>query len=200
VRRHELPVPPLQEQRRIVQALEEHLTRLEEAEAQLERVQRNLKRYRASVLQAAVEGRLVPTEAELARAKGRDYEPADVLLTRILAERRHRWHETRGRGKYREPVAQDTSGLPELPEGWCWATVDAVGEVLLGRRRAPEYRGELRPYLRLANVRDDRIDHDQIKRMPFDQSHAEHYLLRPGDILVSEGQSPERQLGSGAWR
>ncbi len=38
----------------------------------------NLKRYRASVLKAACEGRLVPTEAELAREEGRDYEPADV--------------------------------------------------------------------------------------------------------------------------
>jgi len=28
--------------------------------------------------------------------------------------------------------------------------------------------------------------------MPFDKLHAEHYHLRPGDILVSEGQSPER--------
>ena len=45
----------------------------------------NLKRYRASVLKAAVEGRLVPTEAELARQEGRDYEPAAVLLERILA-------------------------------------------------------------------------------------------------------------------
>ena len=72
--------------------------------ATLERVQRNLKRYRASVLKAAVEGQLVPTEAELARAEGRDYEPASVLLDRILAERRHRWHEAGGRGKYQEPV------------------------------------------------------------------------------------------------
>ncbi len=42
---------------------------------------RNLKRYRASVLKAAVEGRLVPTEAELARSEGRDYEPASRLLS-----------------------------------------------------------------------------------------------------------------------
>ena len=61
--------------------------------ATLERVQRNLKRYRASVLKAAVEGRLVPTEAELARSEGRDYEPAPVLLERILAERRRRWED-----------------------------------------------------------------------------------------------------------
>jgi hypothetical protein len=59
--------------------------------AALKRVQANLKRYRASVLKAAREGRLVPTEAELARKEGRDYEPADKLLQRILRERRARW-------------------------------------------------------------------------------------------------------------
>ncbi|MEQ8762815.1 MAG: restriction endonuclease subunit S, partial [Planctomycetota bacterium] len=91
VRRHRLPVPPLGEQHRIVEAIESYFTRLDDAVATLGRVQRNLKRYRASVLKAAVEGRLVPTEAELARRQGRDYEPASVLLDRILAERRRRW-------------------------------------------------------------------------------------------------------------
>lgn len=62
----ELPLPPLSEQQRIVEAIESYFTRLDDAVATLERVQRNLKRYRASVLKAAVEGRLVPTEAELA--------------------------------------------------------------------------------------------------------------------------------------
>ena len=40
-------------------------------------------RYRASVLKAACEGQLVPTEVELAAEEGRDYEPADALLNRI---------------------------------------------------------------------------------------------------------------------
>jgi len=64
-------VPPLPEQHRIVEAIESYLTRLDDAVASLERVRRNLERYRASVLKAAVEGRLVPTEAELARQEGR---------------------------------------------------------------------------------------------------------------------------------
>jgi len=96
---------PLPEQHRIVEAIESYLTRLDDAVASLERVQRNLKRYRASVLKAAVEGRLVPTEAELARTEGRDYEPASVLLERILKERRHRWIEDaaeKGRAKAEE--------------------------------------------------------------------------------------------------
>ena len=67
------PLPSLSEQRRIVAEIEKQFTRLDASVAALKRVQANLKRYRASVLKAACEGRLVPTEAELARAEGRDY-------------------------------------------------------------------------------------------------------------------------------
>ena len=88
-----LLIPPLPEQHRIVEAIESYLTRLDDAIASLSRVQRNLERYRASVLKAAVEGRLVPTEAELARKEGREYEPASELLERILVERKTRWIE-----------------------------------------------------------------------------------------------------------
>ncbi len=135
-----LLVPPLPEQHRIVDAIESYFTRLDDAVATLERVQRNLKRYRASVLKAAVEGRLVPTEAELARADGRDYEPASVLLERILAERRRRWQEAGGRSKYEEPAVPDTTELPELPEGWCWATADTLADLKGGTSLSRESR------------------------------------------------------------
>ncbi len=62
--RFQIPVAPLPEQRRIVAEIEKQFTRLEAGVAALRRVQANLKRYRAAVLKAACEGRLVPTEAE----------------------------------------------------------------------------------------------------------------------------------------
>ena len=121
-----MPLAPLSEQVHIIEAIESYCTRLDDAVATLERVERNLKRYRASVLKSAVEGRLVPTEAELAKQEKRDYEPASVLLERILAERRRRWSESGKKGKYQEPTPPDTSNLPQLPEGWCWASVDQL--------------------------------------------------------------------------
>ena len=59
-----LPFPSLPEQLQIVAEIEKQFTRLEAGVAALRRVQANLKRYRAAVLKAACEGRLVPTEAE----------------------------------------------------------------------------------------------------------------------------------------
>jgi type I restriction enzyme S subunit len=91
IRAVKLPIAPLPEQERIVGEIEKQLTRLDSGVAALKRAQAQLKRYRASVLKAACEGRLVSTEAELARREKRDYEPADKLLARILKERRARW-------------------------------------------------------------------------------------------------------------
>jgi type I restriction enzyme S subunit len=125
------PLPPLPEQRRIVAEIETQFTRLDAAVTALERVQANLRRYKATVLKAACEGRLVPTEAELARVGAhRDaplpYEPADQLLARILAERRARWEAEHPGKRYNEPAPPDTADLPELPEGWVWIRFDSL--------------------------------------------------------------------------
>jgi type I restriction enzyme S subunit len=131
-------VPPPDQQRRIVAEIERQFTRLEAGVAALRRVQANLKRYRAAILKAACEGRLVPTEAELARSQCSTknsqpaYEPASKLLDRILTERRQNWQ---GRGKYKEPAAPDTTSLPALPEGWTWATMPQLGELNRGKSK-----------------------------------------------------------------
>lgn len=56
---YEIPVPQLDEQRRIVAELEKQYSRLDEAVANLKRVKANLKRYKVAVLADAVEGQLV---------------------------------------------------------------------------------------------------------------------------------------------
>jgi len=88
-----LPCLPLDEQQRIVAEIEKQFTRLDAGMASLKRVQIALKRYRASVLKAACEGRLVPIEAELARKENHSYETGEELLRRILEERRKKTDE-----------------------------------------------------------------------------------------------------------
>jgi type I restriction enzyme S subunit len=130
--RFEIPVAPLDQQKRIVAEIEKQFSRLNEAVANLKRVKANLKRYKAAVLKAAVEGRLVETEAERARRDGRSYETGAQLLQRILETRRSQWQ---GKGKYKEPAAPDTTDLPELPEGWVWATMPQLGELNRGKSK-----------------------------------------------------------------
>ena len=132
--KYRFPLAPLPEQHRIVAKIESLFAKLDEGIAALKRAQANLERYRASVLKATVEGRLT----ERWRRENPPGETGEELLQRILAERRKRWEEeqlakfaAKGRkpprnwkAKYKEPVAPDTNGLPELPEGWCWVGIE----------------------------------------------------------------------------
>ena len=182
-----IPLPPLPEQRRIVAAIETHFTRLDAAVAALERAQANLRRYRASVLKAACEGQLVPTEAELARDEGREYETADALLERILAERRARWEaQAKRRGKYKDPVAPDTSELPELPEGWAWSTFDQLAWRLEGgtAETATDTRSN-RSVLRSSAVRQGFIDYDDCRYLPDDASGGCDRPIATRDLLFT---------------
>lgn len=200
VRSFRVGIPPTGEQRRIVEAIDSYFTRLDNTAATLERVQRNLKRYRASVLKAAVEGRLVPTEAELARAEGRDYEPASALLERVRAERRRRWDHVDSRGSYKEPVEPDATDLPELPAGWSWATMDSLadlkGGITKGQARGPN--DVLRPvsYLRVANVQRGRLDLSIVKTIPATEAEIDELRLHSGDVLFNEGGDRDK-LGRG---
>ena len=131
-----LPLPNSSEQHRIVAKLDELFSELNAGVAALERAQAKLKRYRASMLKAAVEGNLT----EEWRRKNPPDETTEELLQRILVERRKRWEEeqlakfkAKGQNppknwqqKYKKPPGPDTSDLPELPDGWYWATVDVL--------------------------------------------------------------------------
>ena len=179
-------LPPLAEQHRIVAEIEKQFTRLDASVAALKRAQANLKRYRASVLKSACEGKLVATEADLARAECRDYEPAGQLLERILAERRALWEaQENRRGKYKEPAPPDTADLPELPEGWVWATVEQlVSRSEYGTSVKCDYDSDELPVLRIPNIVAGEINLSDIKYatkpLPIDAENA----LRSGDILM----------------
>ena len=181
----EISLPPLHEQRRIVAEIEKQFTRLDASVDGLKRAQANLKRYRASVLKSACQGKLVPTEAELARAEGRDYEPADRLLERILAERRAQWESQKNRrGKYKEPVAPDMSELPELPKGWVWSKLDQIITLLRNgySKRPKGTRGTA--ILRISAVRPISVDTNDIRWVESSEDLS-RYLIQPDDILFT---------------
>lgn len=186
--------PPLDQQKRIVAEIEKQFSRLDEAVANLKRVKANLKRYKAAVLKAAVEGRLVETEAELARREGRSYETGEQLLQRILETRRSQW---KGKGKYKEPAAPDTTDLPELPEGWVWATVGGLGDVIGGLTKNPKRVRLPRklPYLRVANVYANELRLDEIEEIGVEDSELEKLLVHKGDLLIVEGNGSPDQIG-----
>lgn len=132
-----VPVPPLAEQRRIVAALEGHLSRLDVANRLVETVECRLKLLlKQSLLQAV-------------RVPG--------------------------------------------PDHWKITRVDEAGRVDLGRQRHPDWHNgpHMRPYLRVANVFEDRLDTTDVMEMNFPPEVFDRYRLDEGDILLNEGQSPQ---------
>jgi type I restriction enzyme S subunit len=122
IREFPFRLPRLHEQRRIVAKIEELFSDLDAGVAALERVRANLKRYRASVLKAAVEGRLT---AEWREEHKGELESASELLKRILVERRRKWEETEWRKlveNAQKKAAQKRLGVRRVselkPEDW----------------------------------------------------------------------------------
>jgi type I restriction enzyme S subunit len=194
---YEIPLPPIDEQRRIVAEIEKQFSRLDEGVANLKRAKANLKRYKAAVLKAAVEGRLVPTEAELARREGRSYETGAQLLQRILEARRRNW---RGRGKYKEPDAVAAADLPVLPLAWAWASTKQLssGEpysLAIGpfgsSLKVSDYTESGVPLVFVRNIRSRVFDDENGVFVSAEKAEElQAHLVEAGDLLVTKMGDP----------
>ena len=179
-------ITDIDHQKRIVAEIEKQFSRLDEAVANLKRVKANLKRYKAAVLKAAVEGRLVETEAELARREGRSYETGEQLLQRILETRRSQW---KGKGKYKEPAVPDTTDLPELPEGWVWATWNQISQwVTYGFTRPMPHVDQGIPIVTAKHIVDGKIELNETHKTPYENfaELSNKDKPEPGDILITK--------------
>lgn len=134
-----VPVPPLGEQQRIIELLDEYLSHLDYAHQALRRVIRGT--------------------SSLTRS----------LLCELIPE------------------------PDRYEEGWLHATVADAGKVELGRQRHPDWHfgPNMRPYLRVANVFENRIDASDLMEMHWPDDTFERFKLLPGDVLLNEGQSPQ---------
>ena len=203
------PIAPFAEQHRIVSKIEELFSKLDAGVAALERAKANLKRYRASVLKAAVEGKLT----EKWRAENPRCEPASKLLERILIERRRKWEEDQlanykakgqkppqnWRNKYKEPAQPDNANLPELPDGWCWANISQLlieptcnGLSIKGNDSPPGM-----PALKLNAFLEEGFDYSLVRYLPVEQGRVERLLIRENDFFVSRGNGSKRLVGRG---
>lgn len=162
---HAISVPGPRTQVAVASKIDELFSEIEDGERALSRVQKLVDRYRQSVLKAAVTGEM--TRGWRAN-RTEDFKPVAS-----------------------SSVVTDTMGV--LPETWRKCRVDEAGEVQLGRQRSPDnHQGDhMRPYLRVANVFEERIDTSDVMAMNFTPEEYERFQLRAGDIFLNEGQSKE---------
>ncbi|MEG3909619.1 restriction endonuclease subunit S [Microcoleus sp. w2-18bC1] len=144
IEKFNLPLPPLNEQRRIVAKIEALKARSQLVKEELEAIPVLLDQFRQSVLAAAFRGDLTADWRE----KNPDVEPASVLLERIRAERRRRWEEAelekmkaqgktpkddKWKEKYKEFLPVNNPSVFEksvIPTQWSWVTIGDVAECL----------------------------------------------------------------------
>ncbi len=195
-----VPVPPLNEQRRIVAKIEALMARSGRAKEALDAIPALLDRYRQSVLAAAFRGDLTADW----RTKHPDTEPASELLTRIREERQSRLAAMKGRRGKRRSVTKlsDSSAEPqvpgyELPNGWSLAWLaDLSWHSSYGISSKCDYDFPGPPVLRIPNVANGQLLLDDLKRAGQD-SFNDADAVDLGDLLIVRTNGSRNLIGRG---
>lgn len=121
-----------------------------------------------------------------------------VAATHALPERSRRvsalpkdWQK-----KYPEPVQPDTTDLPQLPEGWVWASVEQLSEfVRNGLSKTPNTEQRGFPIFKINAVRPMTVNFDAIKHIEIDEREAADYWVEIGDVLATRYNGSVDLLG-----
>ena len=197
------PLPPYQEQHRIVAKIEKLFSELDKGIESLKTARRQLEVYRQSVLKHAFEGKLT---AQWRKENKDKLEKPEQLLTRIKQEREARYErqlqewriavkEWEGKGKPGKKPAKvkeisqlsqaEMEILPSLPGGWSYLRLGIViNEPKYGTSKKCGYKYEGTGVLRIPNVVRGVVDASDLKGAHFEEDEKRTYALRKGDILV----------------
>lgn len=182
------PLPPLAEQHRIVEKIESLLPKVEaygKAQEELEKLNEALpEQLKKSILQEAIEGRLVPQDP--------NDEPASVLLERIRAEKARLVKEKKIKKSRTtsNTELQNTEQVNfDIPGNWCWTTLGEIC-IFLSRGKSPKYSETDKTYPVFAqkcNLKDGGISLEQARFLdPSSISKWDDiYKLRTGDVLIN---------------
>ena len=194
-----VPLPPLAEQKRIVEKIEELLSKVEEygkAQESLDKLNEELpERLKKSILQEAIEGRLVPQDP--------NDEPASVLLETIRAEKKRLVKEGVLKKKDLEetPISEDEKPFM-IPESWEWHRIGYLANLYTGNSISKDVKESKymnvkgRWYIATKDVNfDNTIDYDNGVYIP-EKDEPHFKIASAGSILMCiEGGSAGRKIG-----
>lgn len=170
------PLPPLNEQKRIVSKLDVIIPRIEAVKQRLEKVPNILKLFRQSVLTAAVTGKL--TE------KWREEHP-EMRNTEVLSDKSIKLIN---KSKYIKEW-----GNFEVPYTWLCAYLGEIADLRLGKMLdGSKNKGEKIKYLRNVNVRWFKFNLSDLKEIKITKTEKEILSIKNGDIFICEGGEPGR--------
>jgi type I restriction enzyme S subunit len=179
-----LPLPPLAEQKRIVEKVDELFALIDELDSNKEDLLEVINLTRNQVLQEAIQGKLVEQNPE--------DEPASLLLERIKEERDKLVKE--GKIKKQKPLPEITDEEKpfEIPESWEWVRLGEVGSIVGGgtpKTAVKEYwEGGTIPWLTpadLSNYTDKYISRGKRNITPLGLKESSAQLMPKGTVLFS---------------
>lgn len=181
-----LPLAPLNEQKRIVEKLDEVLAQVDTIKARLDGIPAILKRFRQSVLASAVSGKLT----EEWRGSNNN-SPVESLIEKCIVT------DSRNNKNALKAFRADEIKF-NIPDTWAWVRLSRITEVVSGVAKGSKTKSEVvsRPYLRVANVQRGYLDLNEVKEILVPVEKAENLKLLKGDILFNEGGDIDK-LGRG---
>lgn len=196
-----IPIPPLAEQERIVnriQELEQSIADYSQIDNQLQNLQTSFpEALKKSILQMAIQGKLCPQDPT--------DEPAELLLKRIHNEKQRLVQEGKIKKDKNESVIfrRDNShyeklgseerciddGIPfEIPDSWLWVRLGTIFQHNTGKAlNAADKNGTKLPYITTSNLYWDSFVLNKLKEMFFTEAEIEKCTVKKGDLLVCEG-------------
>lgn len=198
------PIAPRDDQDAMVARIDALFAEIDEGEAALAEARAGVETYRKALLKAAVTGELTADW----RASNPPQETGEQLLARILADRRARWHAEpkNARKKYTEPAGPDTDGLPELPEGWAWASAEQLsagskGDIVIGPfgsdLKVSDYRSEGVPLVFVRHIRAQEFLGLRPQFVTPEKAEAlRAHEAVPGDLLITKMGDPPGDIAT----
>lgn len=175
-------ISPTNEQKRIVAKIDEIFEQVAKVKESLEKSKRLVKQFRKMVLTKAFKGELVPTEAELARREGRDYETASQLLAKIKPSKEKPNTKTTTPPTDNEPAS-------DLPEGWAITELIKVcNKIQDGTHYSPinTQNKDAYIYITAKNIKETGIDLSNITYISEEIHRTIYKRCNPqyGDVLL----------------
>ncbi len=200
---HLMPIPPIQEQHRIVERIKDVLPLTNKyalSQIALDELNRSINdKLKKSILQEAIQGKLVPQISEEGTAQ--------ELLEQIKTEKEKLVKDGKLKksaltdsvifkgddNKYYEQVGKEIKEITEeilfdLPDKWQWCRIGTIFMHNNGKQlNKGNTKGKLMKYVTTSNLYWDGFVLDNLKEMPFKENEIERCMAVKGDLLVCEG-------------
>ncbi len=199
-----VPIPPLDEQKRIVTKLNDCVSIVDVLESDKSDLQTIIQLTKSKILDLAIRGKLVPQNP--------DDDPASVLLERIKAEKEELIKQGKIKRDKKESViykGDDNSyyekigdtvtcideELPfELPDGWVWCCLSMIGQTNIGLTYSP---ADITPngtmVLRSSNIVNNKLDFSDLVRVNTDI--RDNQYVENNDILICARNGSKALVG-----